>query len=87
MSLDELLALAHRLTEGWPPDTFPYQLAQGLIDLLGEGSLCGREPFEVRDGQVLIGDTNSLEVGGKIAPDEALAIAADLIRAAGEARL
>jgi hypothetical protein len=85
-TLDELLVLAHRLAEGWEPNTYPHQLAQGLIDLLGEAQPCGVSAFEVRNGRILIGDANSLEVGGEMDPDVACAIAAMLLRAAGEAR-
>lgn len=85
MTLDELLVIAHRLAEGWGPDTFPYLLAQGIIDMVGEPQPCGMEPFEILDGELVIGDTNCLEEGGRLSPSDARHMARLLLRGADEA--
>lgn len=86
MKLAELLALARASVQSEPnPASVTDRLARGVLELLGAGSLCGREPFQVAGGRILIGDTNGLEVGDELTPDEARSWAADLLRAAGEA--
>jgi hypothetical protein len=81
MTLDEALKLAHRLAEGWAPDTFPYQLAQWLVDILDEAQPCGFEEPTVRNDGVGIPASWSAYVS----PPEARLLAAMLLRAADEA--
>lgn len=98
MTLDELLKLATAVErnharrpeeidedDGQPVTFVRERLARGVIELLGAAQPCGVEPFEVHSGWVLIGDTNALEVGGKMSPAAAREHAAMLLRAADEA--
>jgi hypothetical protein len=88
MKLDDLLALAKATNSGlWrkPPAEVAGILAEAIVDLLGEGSTCGVEPFEILDGELVIGDTQVLELCGRMSPAGAREYARLLFRGADAA--
>jgi hypothetical protein len=83
MILDELLQLARACVQSEPnPASVADRLARALRDLLGHAWPCGWPQPEARDRLV-----HWESLGNEpLTPDEALALAAGLIRAAMEAR-
>lgn len=59
--------------------------ADAVIQLFGGDQPCGVEPFEVIDGELVIGDTQALEVGGRISPTGARELGTLLLHGADEA--
>lgn len=85
MRVDALLRLANDVRQEYEPDTPEGALAREVLDMLGAAPPCGVDAFEVRDGFILIGDSNAMEVGGKMDSTAAREQAVLLLRAADRA--